>query len=177
MVKINNPQSSSMVGGCRRRGYVPMAVTKRRRVWPNWWRSLMVRTMLAHVTPMTRLGVQLAVIFWSAWGFKYMEPVFFPVVTDFKITHATFDDDSVHIAGTMKKIRDCQFVEVVAYSNQHLVNIKFTETSNTVSRIQGNQAWDWWELTPAVNRLKLYALHECWSGKITTPLFEGELPK
>lgn len=137
----------------------------------------MVRTMLAHVTPMTRLGVQLAVLFWSAWLFKQLEPVVFPVVDNFTIEHAFERNKGIAISGSMEKVRDCRFVEVVAYSDQHLVNVEFSETSHVVSRIEGQQSWGWWTLTPAINRVKLYALHECWSGHVTTKLFDGELPR
>lgn len=175
MAEINDTQPISMVGGGRRRGDLPMAVTKRRRVWPHWRRTL--KWAIGELSPLTRFGLYLAIIFWSAWGFKKIEPVILPVVEDFTITSSTYDDDSVHIAGDMRKVRDCRFVEVVGYSNQHLVNVRFTETINTVSRVQGAQAWGVWEITPPVKQLKLFALHDCWSGKVTTKLYEGELVK
>ena len=46
--------------------------------------------------------------------FKNFEPVAFPVVKDFTIKQAYIDDGSIYISGTMDKVRDCQFTDVIA---------------------------------------------------------------
>ena len=121
-------------------------------------------------------GLAIGAVIW-AWNiFKYVEPKLFPVVTGFVIEEVKLENGEQRIAGQMFKERNCDFVEVVAYdANNNLVDIKFLDVRNVVSRIEGMQAWGWWMVTPPVETLKLYVNHQCATGKVTTKLFEGVL--
>lgn len=109
---------------------------------------------------------------------KWVEHHWFPVVTDFKIEQAVHmqDGDSVVIKGSMKKVRDCRFIEVVGLSGEVFIEIKFMDRVERNSRPQGVQDFGPWRITPDANGMKLQARHQChslWTS--TTVLFEGEL--
>ena len=112
---------------------------------------------------------------WLAVWLKTMEPELFPVITDFKIENVEQLDNGTAIEGTMLKARGCEFKEVVAYSGNYLVDVQFTETTEIVSRIEGQQAWGVWVIVPKVKELTLYARHKCVTGTVQTKLFEGLL--
>ena len=112
---------------------------------------------------------------WLAVWLKTMEPELFPVIEDFEIEQVDHSDTGTSIQGTMYKARGCEFKEVVAYSGKYLINVEFSETTEIVSRIEGQQAWGVWILTPPVKELTLYARHQCVTGTVQTKLFEGLL--
>jgi len=135
------------------------------------WYAYLVKLAPRHI----KVGLVIAAIVWSWFGFKAVEPTIFPVVTDFTINETTIQGNDQLISGMMIKRRDCLFESVVAYSGDHLVGIRFTETPSPVSRIKGDQAWGIWIVTPPVIELSLYSRHECATGSVTTKLWEGKL--
>ena len=142
-----------------------------RRKADHTWYTYLVKLAPRHI----KVGLVIAAVVWSWLGFKSIEPSIFPVVTDFTIHETQIQGSDQLIAGMMIKRRDCLFKSVVAYSDNHLVGIRFTETLEPVSRIEGAQAWGVWIITPPVTELALYSRHECATGLVTTKLWEGEL--
>lgn len=129
-----------------------------------------------HIPISIKYGLFFAAVTWLIVGLKSIEPTLFPVITDFEIEQYQHKDTGTEIQGTMFKARDCEFKEVVAYSGEYLVDVKFTETTEIVSRVEGHQAWGVWFIIPPVKQLALYARHDCAvTGKVTTKLFEGLL--
>jgi len=112
---------------------------------------------------------------WGWLGFKQIEPDFLPVVTDFVVDSVEVVDDGQRLSGSMNKVRDCEFIQLIAYSGDNLVAVGFSETPVPVSRVEGVQSWGWWVITPPIMALTLYARHNCATGRVTTKLFEGEL--
>ena len=123
------------------------------------------------------LGIDIAILIWAWIGFKWLEPVVWPVVTDFEVTLVDRQKDRVRIAGTMDKQRDdCAFDDLVIYSKGALVGYTFDETPNeTHTRVEGDQSWGWWTLLPPVREIEIYVRHECATGAVTTQLFRGEI--
>ena len=121
-------------------------------------------------------GLAIGAALWGWNLFKYVEPKLFPVVTGFVIEEVKLENGEQRIAGQMFKERNCDFVELVAYNGEgDLVDIKFLDVKNVVSRVEGAQGWGWWAVIPAVRKLTLYSNHNCATGKVTTKLFEGVL--
>ena len=111
-------------------------------------------------------------IFCGLWlSFKYVEPVVFPVVKDFKILNVeNYGEDSLLITGEMNKVRSCQFIEVVGYSGEKFIKIEYITAGTRLAR---KQTYGPWLLTPRVNQLELYSRHLCFTGEVVTPLFNG----
>lgn len=147
-----------------------MTTLRRRKTDIAWYQNLIFDAP-KHI----KIGVLIALLIWSWIGFKQIESIIFPVVVNFQIEQVMVEDRDQMIAGTMNKVRDCRFQEIVAYSGDHLIGVSFTETPAPVSRIEGRQAWGWWVITPPVKRLTLYARHQCATGDVMTKLFEGDL--
>lgn len=121
-----------------------------------------------------KVGILLAALLWGWHGFKQVENRLMPVVSDFAITGVDREQDGeVWIRGTMSKVRDCDFVQVAAYSGPTLLDLYYTETREQVNRIPGAQTWGWWILTPDVMDITLYADHDCATGRVRTTLFDG----
>lgn len=114
-------------------------------------------------------------VVWSIIGFKHYEPTFFPVIENFTVLDVQQLEEGTALSGEMLKARDCRFKEVVAYSGRHLVDVRFTETSKIVSRLEGYQSWGVWLIVPPVREITLYARHDCVTGTVTTKLFDGLL--
>ena len=111
-------------------------------------------------------------IFCGLWlSFKYVEPAVFPVVKDFKILNVeNYGEDSLLIEGKMNKVRACEFIEVVGYSDEKFIKIEYI---GAVTRLARKQTYGPWLLTPKVNQLELYSRHLCFTGEVVTPLFNG----
>lgn len=126
-----------------------------------------------------KYALYVTVFTWAAWGFKKVEPTFFPVVADFVITQSETIGNSKRISGVMTKKRDCEFVELIAYSGSHLVSLAFADrpssSTGVISRVEGTQDWGWWVITPAVDTLTLYSRHNCATGRVLTRLFDGRI--
>lgn len=135
----------------------------------------MVTRRLVKGTPRhIKVGIMLAVLLWGWYWFKQVEPRLMPVVSDFAITGVDREQDGeVWIRGTMSKVRDCDFVQVAAYSGATLLDLYYTETQEQVNRIPGVQTWGWWIVTPDVTGITLYADHDCATGRVRTTLFDG----
>lgn len=115
------------------------------------------------------------VLMWAAYGFKQIEPYIYPVVGEFSIEQVENISDGSRIAGHMVKSRDCEFLELSAYTRDRFINIAFTETASPVTRVQGQQEWGWWLVTPRVKHITIYARHSCLTGTVITKLFDGEI--
>ena len=113
-------------------------------------------------------------VFCGLWlSFKYVEPVVFPVVKDFKILNIeNFGEDSLLITGEMDKVRSCQFIEVVGYSGSKYIKIEYVSKNTRLAR---QQTYGPWLLTPRVEQLELYSRHLCFTGEVVTPLFNGAI--
>lgn len=145
--------------------------TPRRRKTDYTWCKYLLYGAPKHIF----IGLGIAAFVWAWVAFKAMEPSIYPVVSDFTIDEVKIEDSQQRIMGMMTKNRDCTFVEVIAYSGDHLVSLGFTETPVPVSRVEGRQAWGWWLITPPVKTVTLYSRHECATGEVTTKLWEGSL--
>ena len=147
-----------------------MDTPRRRRT--DWvWYKFLVYGAPKHIF----WGLGIAAALWAWAGFKGIEPLIFPVVSEFTIDKVEEADGKQSISGMMVKNRNCHFLEVVAYSEDRLVALQFTETPAPVSRVKGKQAWGVWLLLPPVKQLTLYSRHDCETGEVTTKLWEGEL--
>ena len=94
-----------------------------------------------------------------------------PVVKDFVVDRIERDGHHVTISGTMSKVRDCRFVELLAYAQAHgdtfwrPVTVDFSPARNTImSRLPIDQRWGPWSIdlqmaSPAT--VKLAVRHEC----------------
>ena len=110
-------------------------------------------------------------------GFKQIEPVVMPVIKEFTINVIEPMQDSVIISGTMNKVRSCQFLDVVAYSDNTFIGITFLNapTRKKVNRLAGEQTYGPWELKPKTDTLRIYSTHRCFTGIVVTELFNGSL--
>lgn len=117
----------------------------------------------------------MASVVWSIVGFKHYEATLFPVIEQFSVLEVEQTQEGTQLSGEMLKVRSCDFKEVVAYSGRHLVDVRFTETTKIVSRLEGYQAWGVWMIVPPVKELTLYVRHQCATGTVTTKLFDGLL--
>jgi len=80
----------------------------------------------------------------------------FPVVRDFRVLENVPRGDSVLISGDMRKVRDCNFVEVVFYvgSAQHedlpreMLSVAFMDSASAkpTTREPGFQPWGQWRI-------------------------------
>jgi len=132
--------------------------------------------LFMHDMPRTvKVLLYISLATWALHGYKQIESVIHPVVVDFTIKAVEEVAEGKRIAGHMDKVRDCKFEEVLAYSNNKLVDIKFVDVRNVVSRVEGKQAWGWWLVIPAVDTLTLYSRHTCVTGSVLTKLYEGEI--
>ena len=133
--------------------------------------------VLLHGIPKSVYYVLLAtVLTWILVGLKKLEPILYPVITDFVVEETKVVGDHLLVRGSMVKNRECQFEDVIAYSNKSIVSLEFTETKVDVSRIKGVQNWGWWAVYPPVKTITVYARHRCSTGIVTTKLFEGKVP-
>jgi len=112
---------------------------------------------------------------WAWVGFKKIEPVIWPVVEPIKIDVVEYVDGAVRIRGKLDKVRDCEFKQLVAYSNDFLLHTRFTETAEPVNRVPGVQYFGWWVFTPPVDVITIYSRHECSTGTVVTKIYEGAL--
>lgn len=137
--------------------------------------ALDVKENIRFLPKSVRWAFSVGVAVWATVWLKTVEPELFPVITDFKVENVAQTDTGTSIEGTMFKARGCEFKEVVAYSGSYLVDLQFTETTEIVSRIEGQQAWGIWMIVPPVKELTLYARHRCMTGMVETKLFDGLL--
>lgn len=95
-----------------------------------------------------------------------VERRYFPVVKDFKILEVKRTAEGILVQGTLRKVRDCEFVQVSVYAND-IQPIKVTfkdvdENSTTKTREVGFQLWGPWELLSGnFAHLDIYARHRC----------------
>lgn len=148
-------------------------------------RSIFHHHMRAHgscrrdAAPMNK-WTRFALVFVLAVGaghlFKQIEPKFFPVIKDFIITDVVDLGEDVYIYGTLDKVRACEFVDVVAYSGDRMVQVVFVNSGDSrVTRLARVQRYGPWLVIPRVPYLELYSRHSCWTGTVTTKLFDGAL--
>ena len=74
---------------------------------------------------------------------QYLEHRYLPVVVDFKVDKHELLDGNLVLQGHMSKVRDCRFVEVVAYHGDEYLSLKFEQDGSVSgrSRAEGWQAW------------------------------------
>lgn len=110
-----------------------------------------------------------------------------PVVIDFRIDSMQRNGAIVTVRGTMDKVRDCRFVEIVAYARQtefeawSPVRVDFSPAMDDMqSRLPIYQRWGPWALTlhaPKPMIVKMAARHECHGMYLTTTqLITFEVP-
>jgi len=139
-------------------------------------RCIEVVKLFMHDMPvMVKALLYISLLTWGWFCYKQVEDAINPVVKNFTIEQVIQEDEGTRIAGSMNKVRDCNFDEIVAYSDDRLVDIKFVDVRNVVSRVEGTQAWGWWLVIPPVDSLKLYARHTCSTGRVLTKLYDGEI--
>lgn len=121
----------------------------------------------------TRCALYVAILTGLWLSFKSIEPLAFPVIKDFKITFIQqYNEDSLLISGEFNKVRDCEFISVVGYSNKKLIDV---DVIPFVTRLTREQLYGPWIIQPTVKELELYARHDCMAGIVTTKLFEGAI--
>ena len=118
----------------------------------------------------------ITVLTWILVGLKKLEPIIYPVITDFVVEETKLINDHLFVRGAMVKNRQCDFKDVIAYSEGSIVSLEFTETKSDISRIKGIQNWGWWKVYPPVKNIVVYARHSCSTGTVVTKLFEGKVP-
>lgn len=134
--------------------------------------------------------IVLAMLAYGWHLFKKIEPVWFPVVIEFKIdSHRVpsnlelelagkpkaFSSSGTFISGTMNKVRGCDFVDVVAYSGMRMVYVDYRISSpEKVTRLLGEQAFELWALAGVRynDPYRLYAVNDCATGTVITLLHE-----
>ena len=135
----------------------------------------MIKLFMYEMPRTVKAILYISLFTWAFYGYKQWEGIVNPVVVDFAIDEVVLDGANKRIAGSMNKVRDCSFEQVVAYSGDHLVDIQFADVRNVVSRVKGSQAWGWWVVVPAVDTLTLYSRHMCFTGEVLTKLYEGKI--
>lgn len=94
---------------------------------------------------------------------QHLEYVYLPVVVNFKVDKHEILDENLVLQGHMSKVRDCRFVEVVAYHGDEYLSLKFEQDGSVSgrSRAEGWQAWGPWAINPAVQQIKFVVRHQC----------------
>lgn len=92
--------------------------------------------------------------------------VSFPVVEDFKITKFQRTEAGIVIEGSMKKVRDCSFNNVTAFTSEgRKVHVQFLDKvpgAPEDSRPVRLQLWGPWEVYSGSSpQVSLYAQHAC----------------
>lgn len=116
---------------------------------------------------------------------KEVDTRFFPVVADFEITSMRQDGAGVLIEGRLNKLRDCRFVEVVAYGDESSpAQVQFMDRpvgSLPTTRAVRVQLWGPWHIaTGGAKSVTLIARHEChvlWDHSTTLTNFPVKGPK
>lgn len=106
----------------------------------------------------------------SLFTAQTIERAMLPVVTNFSITQIEHKKDRLLIQGNFNKVRDCQFVEVVAYSGNKLLDVTYQDYPIARSRSEGTQEFGPWKITPNTYTLRLEAHHRChllWNSSTT----------
>lgn len=80
----------------------------------------------------------------------------FPVVRDFRVTHIDAEPVSVRMAGTINKVRGCEYISLTAYIGRQYSLMTLRERLDIVfhdqpadlsdTRLPGLQAWGIWEV-------------------------------
>lgn len=127
-----------------------------------------------------RMVTRLAAIgMWFAYGVVFtiacilsivtaqeIEQNFFPVVSGFQIVTVEHTPNHLIITGAMDKVRNCRFVEAVAYSGGKLLRMRYLDdptVNGTRTRATGDQVFGPWELTPDVREIRIVSRHACHS--------------
>ena len=101
----------------------------------------------------------------------FMEPLYFPVVRDWTVTKIERVGDAVILSGYMKKVRNCEFVGVVAQDDAHRrLPLKYLDNpiDDTATRPVGAQNWGPWQVViqdvSGVAKISMSATHSCHVG-------------
>lgn len=120
-------------------------------------------------------GFLIAALVFLGWLYREHESSLNPVVVDFDITKAEERGDSLYISGLFRKRRDCDFLDVVAYSGRRFVSVEFMEAKHTVNRRPRLQTFGPWKLTPKTRHIQLFSTHRCLTGLVVTELYNASI--
>lgn len=108
-------------------------------------------------------------------SYKHAESVINPVIANFSINKIDLKDKTVTIAGTYKKIRNCEFIDAVAFDDDFLL-IDFGVQKSEVKSASSydTQSFANWTIKAhnkkRIESLVLYSLHQCKTGFVMTKL-------
>lgn len=124
-----------------------------------------------HLGAPTILALYFAVLCGIWVAFKQIEPIIFPVVSDFKVTEQNEVNGSLVISGTFTKNRHCEPTALLGYDKKQFITIDFPIQKNRlINRLTGEQTYRGWTLTPISDHITLYVTHECLTGLVVTEL-------
>ena len=87
---------------------------------------------------------------------------FMPVVDSFTIDDREVVDKKMIVSGTMRKVRNCKFIELSAYAGSHRLSLEFLERHQKASRATGVQEWGPWSLEPVPTvPIRIVTSHQC----------------
>ena len=110
-------------------------------------------------------------------GYKVIEPIVHPVVNTFTIDETRAVESGVLISGSLNKVRDCKFIQLVAYSGDEYVHVDFSPSKavTDTSRRPRYQDYGPWLLSSHINTVTLYVTHDCSTGLVTSEVYNGSL--
>ena len=107
-------------------------------------------------------------------AYQYVDDVerfVYPVVSDFKIVDAKREGNLVTLNGTMNKHRDCQTLELDAYTEKpgkfaELASLNIAQNNGStkiITRVVGEQNWGPWFVTvpEGSSKLSFFVRHRC----------------
>lgn len=112
------------------------------------------------------------------FGLYNGEHYFFPVIKDFQITHLERSDNKIVMSGYMRKVRECEYLNVIAHidKNGKTIRLPITFLSRELTQISrpiGRQLWGPWQLTIPIlpnnsnDRIEIDAYHHCHFAWVT----------
>lgn len=96
------------------------------------------------------------------YAVNLVEAQYFPVVDHFYVTKVQTSDEGILVQGTMKKIRDCTFIQLTAHIDNTPVEIEFLDSKTPTTRIIGYQFWGPWNIhSDKAKSIQIHARHQC----------------
>lgn len=113
------------------------------------------------------------------FGMKDAESSFYPVVTNFAVNEIHEVPGGVEMLGTMTKVRDCRFQEMMVYASTDdekipiAVDFEFLDSAKGIkSRAAISQRWGPWRIyidsKYADAKIRMFVRHKCHSFYSTT---------
>ena len=109
---------------------------------------------------------------------QWIEREYLPVVINAHVMSVTHTKSSVIIHGVIDKVRDCRFVELLAYHGDQLLTTRFIENEDVHSKLTraiGPQHFGPIEVSQDVPFISLYVRNECHPLWQTTTLIINDL--